>query len=829
MRIQSFGNRIHSRKGIALVTVMMVSIILLALAGAFFAAHKTDLMLMGTSTKLEKTKNAALSASEFFQYKLQNDRFYGAGPFEDGKIETFPEGAAEPVMTVEYSSVATDVTQNLVKGTIHKTGLTFEGRILNNLGKDSQGWHPLGTTPPRSVRVWITTKQGFIVKHMDFILKRSPFSSVSMLSGGDIQVSLASSEDGHWWLGARQPSGNAVRANGRITGPEVLSKTGRAVLFEAPDGMKEKVQPPYGVIQGESLRMQMDGVMTNIQSDDSRLEDVEDNILGVLSPGGAGVEVPNLDADELTSPVNKFNLPAERVTFRTREEGGSVVHELLENDKVVASYEGKNPLKRTYTWGNGTKVAATFDLEARTMTVSDNYELKSKGGSFTLRGVNGDSSSSGGGKDDDGWGWKGPNEGNQPTLVLGSELGGASISANGIDIRGSVGGKGALKAGNDDLRVRAKSSLSTTPDFGVALHSNDDIILSKPGSSSADGIPPDWDAFSQAFNEDKNPQLDRWADQSEPKKAELTGEFSKVVLSDPGTEAGSDPIWLSLTNEFPADERALEEYEHWTRQEVEPVMGPDPDWDPEEPPLIPVMDDNGEPVFDDNGDVVMEPDPNWPPEAPLIPVVDENGDPVLDANGDPEVQPDPDWSWDPGEPDIVELEPGQDAGPGLNVENYVRMREYLKTLKNGNPDETWLTSDDPTVQASRRNDVMSLIKNQMTSFQHLAGQTGREKDGVVILEWNKLSDYFSGSNPFLTGYAADMKFRGLIYAGDDFRFDTQQQGIEIEGALVAKGDIDIINATGARIIYNSELLENMFIANEGDTSAKLERAYWAYY
>lgn len=795
VKTRYFVNKTRSRKGIALVSVMMVSIILLALAGAFFAAHKTDLMLMGTSIKLEKTKNAALSASEFFQYKLQNDRFFGKGVFQNGKVETFPEGAAEPVMTVEYLSEDMDPNKNVVKGLIHKTGLTFEGRILNNLDKDSQGWHPRGTTPPRSVRVWITTKQGFIVKNMDFILKRSPFSSVSMLSGGDIQVNLANSEDGHWWLGARQPSGNAVRANGRITGPEVLSKTGRAVLFEAPDGMQAKVQPPYGVIQGDSLRMQMDGVMTNVQSDDARLEDVEDNILGVLSPGGPGVEVPNLDADELTSPINKFKMPAERVTFRTREEGGTVVHELLENDKVVASYEGKNPLKRTYTWGNGSKVAATFDLEARTMTVTDNYQLESKGGSFALRGTNGKSGS----WDSDG-GWNAPEEGNQPTLVLGSELGGASISANGIDIRGSVGGKGALKAGKDDLKIRAKSSLSTTPDFGVALHSEDDIVLSKPGSSSADGIPPDWDAFSQAFNKDQNPQLNKWADQPEPKKAELTGQFSKVVLSEPGTEPGDDPIWLSLTNEFPADERAIDEYRKWTQEEIDPVNGPDPNWDPGEPP-----------------------------DPPLIPVLDPDGQPIIGADGEPEMQPDPDWEWDPGEPDIVELKPGVDAGPGLNVENYVRMREYLKTLKNGNADETWLISDDPTVQASRRNDVMSLIKNQMTSFQHLAGQTGTEKDGIVVLEWNKLSDYFSGSNPFLTGYSADMKFRGLIYAGDDFRFDTQQQGIEIEGALVAKGDIDIINATGARIIYNSELLENMFVANEGDTSAKLERAYWAYY
>ena len=57
---------------------------------------------------------AALSASEFFQYKLQNDRFFGKSVFPNGKVETFPEGAAEPVMTVEYESEDMDPNKNVV-------------------------------------------------------------------------------------------------------------------------------------------------------------------------------------------------------------------------------------------------------------------------------------------------------------------------------------------------------------------------------------------------------------------------------------------------------------------------------------------------------------------------------------------------------------------------------------------------------------------------------------------------------------------------------------------------------------------------------------------
>ena len=481
----------RSVHGIALVSVLMVSVILLALAGAFFAAHKSDLALMGTSTKLESTKNAALSASEFFQYKLQNDRFFGTRPFatEALKKESFPEGAEPALLDLEYIGEGNALSKNLVRGRITRTGLEFEGRILNNLNNDTIASHPLGDAPPRSARVWITTKQGHIKKNMDLILKRSPFSAVSMLAGGDIDVSLTASENGHWWLGARQPSGNAVRANGTITGPEVLSPSGRAVLFEPPDGLANKLDPPYGVIQSKYLNMQMEGVATSITSMDERLEDVKENIRGVLSPGGAEATIPQLDAETLSSPTKRFTMPSNTLTFNTRETApGQFVHELLDGkNTVLASYDGAVVSNREFEWGDPmTGAAVTFDLEGRVMKVSENVELQTDNdGKFVLRG-----SKAGNSSDDSG----------QPTLILGSETAGASIKANGIQVRGSVGGRGALKAGTGNLSIRAKSSLSTTPDFGVALHAQGDVVLSKPGTSKSDGIPSDWDAFATAFH-----------------------------------------------------------------------------------------------------------------------------------------------------------------------------------------------------------------------------------------------------------------------------------------------------------------------------------------
>jgi hypothetical protein len=286
----------------------------------------------------------------------------------------------------------------------------------------------------------------------------------------------------------------------------------------------------------------------------------------------------------------------------------------------------------------------------------------------------------------------------------------------------------------------------------------------------------DWDAFANAYESGgSNSVLDDWADRDQAQRQAEAAKFKGRELAPPGKPEAFEEIWANLTTDLPADDVALEARDEWLKEGVPPVMGEDPEW--EMPP---------------------EPPEGWP-------------------------------GGEPPTPPVVELQPGVPAGPGIDIDKYVRLREYLRTVKAGQPDPSWLGSEDPVLSAQRRNDVTNLVSNQLSSYQLQAGQVSRQIGGQVVLKWKTLGEFFDGSNPYLASYAPDMLFRGLIYAGRDFIFDTERKGVYIEGALVAKGNITISNATGARFVYNSELLENLFATDEEDTSVPLERAYWAFY
>ncbi len=742
----------------AIASVLMIMVVLLGMAGAFFVSHKADLALMVSSAYREETKNGSLSAAEFIEFKLQNDRTFSAEAFNGTRTEVFPTDG-EPAMEVTYKGNGSDPERNSIRGRLLATDTTFDAHILNNLDNPTPASDSFGETPARTARVWITSRRGNLTRNINMIVRRSPFTNASMLAGNDIDVQLAASDNGAWWLTARQPSGNAVRANGAITGPEVLSSTGRAVEFQPPAGMAGKLDPPYGLMQANELNMQLNGVITPLNAGDAELEQAEDNIRGALNPGGGTVKVPELESDELRIPSQNYQLPANDMTFKTVVDAGTggVVHQLFADGTLVRQYDGLNPDERFYTWTSGTNSVATFDLEARAMYVPPDVEL-STNSDFSLRSLRPDGQL---------------DETRQPTLVLGNGLGlGSSISARKIDVEGSVGGKGALKAGDGGLYIRAKSSLSTTPDFGIALHSSEDVVLSKPELANRDGLPVDWDAFKKGHDEARSStksKLNDWAGLDEDGQQEATNRFKRVKLAKAGQREEFEDLWQDLTADFPADQLAADTLDEWLRPPVPAEYGPDPNWTP--------------------------------------------------GSG----------SDDDGSPPMVELSPEVPPGPGVTMENYVRMREYLKSSKSGIPDETWLRRGNNAQRDQREDDVSRLLRNQISNFQLEAGQTSVEVGGVPTLKWNELGDYFSGENPFTRTYNEDMSFRGLVYAGKDFLFDSGGKGLKIEGALVAQGDIRISNATGARFIYNSELLENLFAAEEEDTSVKLARTFWSIY
>lgn len=764
-------NKASTKKGMALVSVLLVTVVMLGLAGAFLMAHRSDLALMTSGTYREQSKNGCMSVADFIQYKLQNDRKYGMAAFSTGgdfpPAEAFPN-ASDPMLTCTYkgrSSGPGGRIRNFILGTLPQSETEFEVEILNNLdGKEELSVTDTIRTPPRTCRAWITAKRGNVTQHIDFILKRSAFTNATITSGRDINVQLTNSENGAWLLGARQPSGNTVRASGKISGPEVWSPTGKAVQFLPPPGLESRLDPPYGVMQADTLRMQVDGVPRTLNAGDEYLRDSEDNIAGVLSPGSGNVQVPELNRDDLQGPAQKVTLPDANLTFKTQTNGDGETVYVLEGDHgVLARYNplGDRPGERNFTWeGTPAEGKVVVDLETRVVSVAPNVELQTGNRPFSLRSVTASGTT---------------DTTRQPLLYLGNSGQGASIDAGSIDIDGSVGGLGALKS-QSDLKIAAKSYLSTTPDFGIALHAQRDIQLTKPGTNASDGLAVDWTAFAQGYHEnDSNSDLNNWATRTQEQRQSIAANFKTRDLATAKDPQAFDEVWQGLTADFPADETALAMRDEWLKPGIAATTGPDPAWVmPEEP-------------------VDGWPD-GIPPEAP-----------------------------------VIELSPAVPAGPGIDVDKYVRLREYLRTVKSGQPDTSWLESNDPAVNAQRRADVTRIVSNQLSTFQLKAGQTSKDVNGQVILEWKTFASYFKGDNPYLASFNPDMIFRGLIYAGRDFIFDTERKGVYIEGALVAKGNINISNATGAAFVYNSELLENLFATEDEDTSVPLERSYWACY
>lgn len=740
----------------ALVSVLLVTVVLLAMAGAFFVAHRADLALLGSTTYREQTKNACLSVADFIQLKLQNDRTFGTKPFlesgPDSLKEVYPAQAAEPLMTVLYRGKS--LNTNKLIGHMPTTKVDFEVVLVNNLNAGQNGKLSYNkNAPPRTARAWITSRRGNITSKIDVIFKMSPFTNASISSGKDITVDLTNSENGYWFLGAMQPSGNAVRAKNAIKGPEVWSRSGKAVQFLPPPGMEGKLDAPYGVLQAQVLNMQVDGVHRPLKAGSQIVEESEANIQGVLSPGGGAVKIPELARGDLQGAARKVRFPYSELVFRTTESASGPVHR-LENGSggLIAKFDARDYSSRNFPlYDDEGQVIASFDLENRVMRVTPDTELQVRD-DFKLSSKNAQGD---------------PDTARQPIVILGNSGSGASIDAPSISIEGSVGGFGALKSSQGNIEIAAKSTLSTTPDFGIALHSEQNVVLTKPGKSANDGLAVDWDAFAMGMRAPgNNTNLNQWGYLKEGSRQTEASRFKGRLLAQPGQHSKFQPLWDGLTADFPADETALKARDTWLKEAIPEVTGDDPDWE-------------------------------YSPENPT-----------------------------PGQ---VVLTQGEPAGPGINLEKYVRLREYLRTVKSGSPDTSWLEGSTPEIQEQRALDVTKLVNDQLSSYQLSAGQVMTEVNGQPILSWKTLGSYFRGDNPHTATYAPDMFFRGLVYTKGDFIFDTERKGIYIEGALVTKGSVRIENATGAHFVYNSDLLQNLFATDNRDLSIPLERAYWAYY
>lgn len=744
----------RKRRGAALITLLMMMVLLAVLSGAFLGVHQTNITLAQNSDRYQEVYQACVSGVDYLWYRIENEREFGKFAFRGSTSEQFPRSGT-PLLRATLKGDGVDPLKNRIEGELLATGQTFELAFVNNLGSMAMVQDGGIVTPPNAVRVLATSQVESVTRTLDTVFRIAPLVGYTALSGGRMSIDLDAGTNpmAGWWLETRDPARNSVRSNGDIYAPNSVDDPIVArVQFRAPDGLAGRLRSPYGAAySAQEIYMQDTmGRATGHALGSSPVirSQAENNATGMFSTGNGDTRVPELTLDQLRSPTLPVNIAPGRYEFQTE---GSV-HRLVHHSNsgtasTLLSYDSQNPgasptLPLLSRYGD---TVAQVNLQTRNFAIPPGVKVSSFGSlSFESR------------------------EGAVPQLSLGNadQISMLAVTNGDLRVEGSVVGLGAVAADSGSISIQAKSTLSTSPDYGVAVFAGENVSLDQPGTGAEDAIPGDWEAFRMALD---GSELDGWMRRSEERRSDIAGDFAREMVVPEGGNFGR--LWLGLVEEFgAADGAAVGARDEWLRETVV---------------IDPPSGSGGEPEPSGGG-----PDPS-------------GGGPGPSGGG-------PSGGSDGGSPRVI---PG---GGGITMGRYIRLREYLRSR-----DDTWLNDRG----LNRSEDVQRLLVNQVSFFQEMAGQYWVEIGPEQYeARWRELSQFFRGSNPFIVPYRPDMAFKGLVYA-KNFEFDANDKGIEIEGAIVTQENLTIRNALGARFVYNPELLQNL-VTEPTSPQVELERAYW---
>ena len=768
------------KRGAALVTVLLMMVLLSMLSGAFLGVHQTNITLARNNDRYQEVYQACVSGVDYLWYRIENDKNFGKFAFRGTTTERFPQ-YGNPLLTADLIGDGVDPLNNRIEGEMLATGQRFTLRFVNNLGSAAMVEDGGMITPPNSVRVLSESSVESISRTLDTVLRIAPLVGYTALAGGQISIDLdaGANPQAGWWLETRDPARNSIRSNGNLYAPNsVDDPVVSRVQFRAPDGLAGRLRSPYGAAySAQEIYMQNTmGSPTGhaLGTSPTLRAQAENNADGMFSTGNGTVDVPEITINQLRSPAFPVNIDPGRYEFQKNGSIHSLVHYGSSGSPVTLMRFDENNIhgspNRVLRSRYGDTIA-NINLQTRNFAIPPGVKVSSFG-SLTFES----------------------REGAVPQISLGNaqQISMLSVTTGDLTVNGSVVGLGAVAAESGSVHLQAKSTLSTSPDFGVAVFAGETVSLDQPGAGAEDAIPGDWEAFRLALDGDDD--LDDWMDRSEDRRAEIAEDFARETVVPEGGDFST--LWLGLVEEFgTADAAAANARDEWLRETVT---------------ITPTTTTGGSSTGPGPGG----PGPGGGFPGGGFPGGGDDGgraDGRYDGGRDDGGTGADDGGTGGGSVVI-------DGGGGISMERYIRLREYFRSR-----DETWLDLEDNDLERSE--DVERLLVNQVTFFQEMAGEYWFEV-GPEQYEsrWRDLSRWFRRSNPFIVPYRPDMAFKGLVYS-KNFIFDANEKGIEIEGAIVTQEDLRIRNALGARFIYDPELLENL-VLEPNLPQVKMERAFW---
>ncbi len=137
----------------------------------------------------------------------------------------------------------------------------------------------------------------------------------------------------------------------------------------------------------------------------------------------------------------------------------------------------------------------------------------------------------------------------------------------------------------------------------------------------------------------------------------------------------------------------------------------------------------------------------------------------------------------------------------LTLGNYLRIREFLKSVDLGSPRTDLLDAFDPTY-SSNDDLITAAILNQVQAYDQDARNDGRT-----------LGDYMqnlavSALDPYL-GSFQELIFGGLLYSEDNL-FASIHNTFNLFGAMIAKGNIGFEHLQKGKFVFDPSLVEEQF-------------------
>ena len=746
------------KKGLALITTLMVMSLLLTLIGAFIQVERANQRLTGNALERRAAQDACLTALSIAWNRLEDDPTWGTTPnFPVSGPTNFP--AAHPTARIQTQLIG---GKKVLHGSIQAEGdfdgptaVSFDLTIYNNLANRLVDPHGDYSVPARSCRMVCIARSGSAVRRMDTILRQVPISYDSLVSKKKADLSGVT---GLIRMESRDPYVNRMRAGTDLN----LPSAGNVQFFKNGSA--------------EAGKLFLAGTA---QTTDSQLETANAASSGNYLVGQGPPTLPTFD------PAN-FKLPDDPSKVSQAKPGeyrfGGLTH-VRYIEQQIQWYEPPPPPPPGGTAGSGT--SGSCQRYQRETSVYD--QLIDPDGHIWLA----DTARQGSVQLD-------------PPTVPSAPLSEPAAANWGYD----QGTDQGFRDGNGQL-VNPPQATVHEIEPGLLVNVLTAQMALKPGYKlecngafrvTADGarlpevlfgyeFTPGGVAVEKSLNDGLEAAL------NDPAKY-MAALVADSDISIPGGAIGYGSMISGgdMTVKASSGLRAAPQLGVVVKARnltINPATEPEPQL-----PGEPVSMDY--PIFRDaintfaNGD--WAPFDNWLTQTGAQRATMTQSLKTTPLSGSPSTY------WNQLNTELHTNFDEPTWGPGWSgpttIEQYVRMKEYIQTLaagyNHGAGDISWID------MAAHGGDSEARLSNMVSTMAQWAKSYKKT-----------LQDYLA--NP--AAQVPDMFYQGLIYADGDLIINAPNKSFRLEGAAMAGGDVTLTGARSLDLIYDRELVDSQLKTN----------------